>query len=216
MARRQRVEEVMLSGPISPSLIAVQFGISEKDAECDINAIRKRWRDNQEDLSDLRIRRCMQLEKIYTMSLNSFRLSQKGPLEDQTSKDICKRCEGEGKEEDMPGKFIVCQECDGEGMIESTSQVHKALPGDPKYLKISADIVKELMKVDGMYPVGQNNATNIQINAASVGGEIAVEVQELFAGGNQEALLKAQQLLAISQKKPKKNAPEVQAIESTA
>ncbi len=87
--------------------------------------------------------------------------------------------------------------CDGEGKVVNEVVVReiRGQPGDPAFLKIQLDCIREITRLKGLYPVGKEGKSQLQIN---IGTEIPrvdlskvpkdnlLEVMRLLQAGQQE------------------------------
>jgi hypothetical protein len=193
--RLRKLELMVLRGVTNTRDMSIAFGITKAQVGNDLQEIRKGWRDDRINvMGDVRDVREKQIEHIYFLSLQAFERSRIGREVTDRQKKVCTWCGGEGREEHTPDHWIECTNCDGEGQVEFESKRNADLPGDAIYLKTAKDMIVELLKLDGLYPM-TGTARKTTVTSRQIGGEIQTAVEELYIDADPEVLMRAMRVM---------------------
>lgn len=172
--RRHLVEQQLLQGQVSQTLIAAAHGVTQQTISNDIKAIAAQWL--QEDIEETKAGRRQSVrrqEAIMARAAISFERSTQTSSEITIAKKICPLCKGE-PDGDSKGQ---CPECLGQGriLIETTKLISK--PGDAKHLMVMHACEKEIARLKGLHKQhpkekeSGGNTYNVLINGE--GGNLA-------------------------------------------
>ena len=210
--RLKRIEMMILRGVTNTNEISSAFGIGRTETERLIKVILERWKsEDRSDLNEKRIQRTKQLELILNKAIISFEKSQQD--EQEISKEIktCGDC-SDGIRRKKDGEEEQCKTCKGVGKIVVERIKIKGQSGDPAFLNIAKEVVKELAKMEGLVQPDPKISSSLLIQSRTIGGEVEQEVRQLYIEAPAETLLRAKLLLEEidlqNEKKAKEMNPE--------
>lgn len=191
-ARRQRVERMLLRGITNQRDIAAAMGVTEKTIFYDVKAIQEQWY-TPEKAAERRTRRIKQLEAIMQEAYNAYDRSKKNAEEESIITRPCRTCGGMEVEGDDQGNAPPpCPTCGGEGVVREVITRAKGRTGDPAYLDLIKNCVKEIARLEGLYITkhaikGMPAAQQVIINAGA----------EAYKDAPTDLLLNARQAIAL-------------------
>jgi hypothetical protein len=195
----RKAESLILKGVTSPLEIGIALGRERKDVEKICRTIYERWKaDPNQDIQDKKFLRSKQLENVLQKAHAAFDRSCRDTEEFSTEERICSNCNGrkQFKDDKTADGFVDCKTCNGVGrvIIEKVKVTKKV--GDPAFLALAKEVIKELAKIDGIVTDTKVTVKNTLVTQAlAVGGEVEQSVRELYLEAPTETLLKAKLLL---------------------
>lgn len=160
--RRRRIEKDYISGLVSGQELAIRYGVSASTISNDLKAIFEKWREAIEERTEElrkpidRTHAILALTEVYRLSGEGFRRSQQNKQEIKTEyrRVKCEDCKGTGWEggEESSGEW--CNTCDGDGerMIELVTTKETGQAGDPAFLRVGVDAIREVARLRALYP----------------------------------------------------------------
>lgn len=154
--RRRKVERYMRRGYTSQREIAAALGVSATQIHYDMQAIWSTWVEEQPQTRKERLQhRIKQLEHLIQESWNAWERSKKPEEGDNTLSKDCPVCHGvepdvEDLDDDAP-QPEPCVRCGGTGLIQEVRTFKKGQSGDPAYLAIIKEAIKECGRLEGLY-----------------------------------------------------------------
>ncbi len=186
--------------------MAARFGVTVETIGSDVKAIYDDWLHTAPAKARvLRARRVKQLEGILQKAINSFEKSLKDNEEEQWMVRPCSKCAGAEPDLDEP----PCKECRGKGEVRSRSGKIKGTSGDPAFLKVAEDCVKEAARLEGLYrpkQVDHRHSGKVEHRHAHL--HVAAGANGTLAGASGDDLLKAREMI----RRLKKGLPLLEAV----
>ncbi len=146
--RRQGVEKCLRRGITDQVALARRFGVTQKTISYDIEAIVDSWQADLPATWEARTqRRIKQLEEIITEAWNDYERSKQSQREVSKIIRPCFKCHGVEPDEGQP----KCKSCGGEGKIVDITRKTKEQVGDPAYMALIKECVKECSRLEGLY-----------------------------------------------------------------
>lgn len=197
--RLAKIETYLIRGVTNQYQIAAGLGCTQYTVNASIKIIHDRWKKQSEGTNAKAIR-TKQLENILRLALDGYDRSKRDEEEFVIQERPCFKCHGEGKMEDLPGKFKDCLDCLGKGKIVSETTKVKGKAGDSSFLNIARGVVAELAKLEGLMPtkalVSQTTNTLIEMGSDGIGDRaISRKVTELFYEAPEELILQSMSLI---------------------
>jgi len=183
--RLRKVERYLRRGITNQSQIAVALDISQQTISADIKEIYTEWLNSDpEQAKERRAKRIRQLEDLLAEARNGFDRSL-SPEETHTEvKKPCTTCAGAGKDPHEER----CITCGGKGYVTSISDTAKGRDGNPAFLKVAFECVRECARLEGVYPVKKKKIE------ATIKASLA-DVEDPYEGVPTEDLLEAYEAL---------------------
>lgn len=165
-ARRKLVEKYLRRGFTDQREIAAALGCSQNTICYDIQAILETWQSSEpEAMRDRATTRIKQLEAIIQEAWNAWEVSKASQKEVGIVTAPCGTCRGVEPDAGQP----PCLTCGGRGAIATVSRKTKRQTGDPSYLAVIRDCVKECGRLEGLYaPNVVNKTLNKTVNVMSL------------------------------------------------
>lgn len=188
--RRRKVEQYIRRGFVDQREMAAALGVTQNTISLDVEYILGCWQATEPDVQrDRCSTRIKQLEAIVQEAWNAWELSKTKSKEVGKLIQPCSTCRGAPQAEGQP----PCRTCGGTGSVVTVTRKTKMQTGDPSYLAVIRDCIKECGRLEGLYhPVSKtvNKTTNVMaVSLPSSGG------QSPYAGTPTELLLQARQAL---------------------
>lgn len=207
MHAENRLERLLLNGVTNQRQLAAAMGVSQQAIGHRIRDIYKRWKEEaKEQEGYLRELRINQLNMVMQKALNAYELSSKIEV-NTTEEHDCGECAGTGQLEEMPGEFDPCMYCSGTGKIEEDVVKVVEQPGDVAYLKLTKELISEMGKLDGIYPMTSSlrSSARAVVSATDSTGnlEIRAEVEKLYYNSDDEVILIAKGMIEEMERKAK-------------
>lgn len=184
--RRQRVFELMLDGVVSRRELAAVLGVSQQSIGKDQRAVLKEMEEATRSTMRQRLaRRLMQLERAAQKFATEFERSKRRIVKTKTTSTLvlCSGCGGKGGD---------CTLCGGTGKTKSVTETQEVVqfPGDAMHLKGYVDCVKEMARLERLYP-----RQSVKVDARQMKTNV-VCVKSVFdlSSASPELLLKALRL----------------------
>jgi len=195
----RKAERLICNGITSPREIGIALGIELRFVHAISKNIYERWRaDPNQEIEDKRNLRSKQLEVVLQKAHQAFECSRKDVEEFSTEESVCRACNGrkQFKDETSASGFSDCKSCNGVGRIITEKVTVKKKVGDPAFLALAKEVVKELAKIDGIVQDKKVTVNNTMITQSmQLGGEVEQSVRELYVEAPIETLMKAKLLL---------------------
>lgn len=161
--RRARVRDMMLKGVVHQDQMAARLGVCQATISKDIKWIFDTWlKDDIRTAKDKRNRRVRQLEMVVQMAIVSFERSRQDAEEITLTKvpRRCPDCKGSG----MNGDDNWCETCNGDGTIYAETETRrvKGQAGDSSFLGKFTEAVREMARIENLYPRGGAAARKIE------------------------------------------------------
>lgn len=178
--RRRKVAEMLIQGVQSQTEMALRLGCSQPTISNDIAAVFDQWlRDDIRKVKRLRLYRLRQLERAGLEAYQGYQISRQNAEEVHTAyeRESCPECvarrikeENTGKKPVKPSNGSICGTCGGRGyqLVENITRRVKGQAGDAALLRIYLDSLKEIAKLQGLYPKekdGKANGLNVHLHA---------------------------------------------------
>jgi hypothetical protein len=221
----RKAERLICSGITSHREIAIALGKPCHEVDKICKTIYQRWRDDpNQDVQDRRQLRCKQLEVVLQKAHSAFERSCKDVEEFSTKQSVCRACNGrkQFKDDTTASGYSDCKSCNGVGMIITEEVTIRKKVGDPAFLHLAKEVVKELAKIDGIITEKKVTVNNTLVHQSmTLGGEVEQSVRELYSEAPIETLMKAKLLLEeldlAEQKKlaPVKSQPGVVVVDKS-
>ena len=210
--RLRKAEVMVCRGITSGQEISIALGCGPQDAYKLLKTIYERWRaDPNQDVQDRRLLRTKQLEVVLQKANAAFERSCKDVEEFSTVESVCTACNGrkEFKDEKSASGFSDCKSCNGVGRVITEKVTIRKKVGDPAFLALAKEVIKELAKIDGIVTDKKVTISNTLVQQSmKLGGEIEQSVRELYIEAPVETLIKAKLLLEeLDLAEKKKNQP---------
>lgn len=187
--KKNRLEELILKGNTNQIQLAAALNVSNTTISTWIKDIRKDWKEREiVNLDEQRRFRIKQLEHVSTLAFNGFDRSRKSKEEISLVEEICPRCDGKGSytRNELTEPCMVCSET---GRVVKEKISVKQSPGDPAFLKIAIETIREIGKIEGVYPVRENN--KLLLSATKVNGEVRERIAAIYSDVPDDLLAEA-------------------------
>lgn len=195
----RKVEKLICNGITSAREIGIALGLIPKDVAKICAIVYQRWRDDpNQEVQDRRQLRTKQLEVVLQKAHSAFERSCKDVEEFTTKQSVCRACNGrrQFKDDTTASGYSDCKSCNGVGMIVTEEVTIRKKVGDPAFLHLAKEVVKELAKIDGIVTEKKVTVNNTLVHQSmNLGGEVEQSVRELYTEAPIETLMKAKLLL---------------------
>lgn len=188
------IEECLDSGIRNQTRIATELNCSQST----VNRLMREYfvgltEIKEESSKASRLIQIGQLSFIHVKAYEAWLESLKDTHEVEVSIHHCGVCNGTGEKDHED-----CVDCKGTGEIQSTKTKIKKSTGDPAYLKIAVDCIRQAAKLQGT-EIDKSGRVNIQkmiASAREVGGEIEQKVEAMYIEAPIDLILQAKQILS--------------------
>ena len=178
MKRRAKVRIDLLNGIENRTELANKYGVEvvtiTKDIQAIMLSIRKQFVEDGIYESELIQQRMV---KVYAESVNGFERSQRNAEKIKTTYEIrpCIKCGSSGTIINNDGEEQQCNKCNGEKevVVEIVTREVKGQSGDPTFLKVQLDCLKEIARLKGLYLASRRDTININIGASIPGVDLS-------------------------------------------
>ena len=212
--RRKRIAEDWINGLRQQNALAVRHGVSEATISLDLRKIFDNWRKEDEMIAECKVDLPAVLrvfDEVQRLAMDGFKRSQQNreKVRVEYKRIKCPECKGTGWQDGDPATEEWCGECDGDGekTVEDITREYTGQAGDPTFLRVVSDAVREQSKLKGLYPEKKQEppminvfTSNIDITQATaeqvleakilmakVGGKKSRRIEQAeVAGGNDE------------------------------
>lgn len=192
----RKIEKFLRRGYSSQWEIAVALGIPQRRVSYYIRYIYDKWRKEAPEEYARKITvRIRQLENIMQEAYLAYDKSKRG---EETQSWITRPCSACAGAEDVQGNGMApdaaCSECNGTGKVTTMHAAIKDSAGDPAYLKVAQDCIKQCAHLETLLLNGGSmRPQKIEITGAV--GLINVQVPQQYAGVAADKLLEARAML---------------------
>jgi hypothetical protein len=222
--RLRRVEDAVLRGVTNQTELASYFNVDSTTISGYMKEIKQSWlTQNEKDPATLRLLRIKQLEHIHGLALNTFENSQGEEVRTSVILKICDVCHGTGKiskihvdeDDDEYNKHLdelhddhssECGYCSGRGKVPTEKITKTVNHGDPAFMKLAIDAIKEISKLEGNYP-GSISLKKIQ--KTNEHGEIDSTLEEIYAEAPTDMIVEARAILDKLAQRTKKTIDQI-------
>lgn len=147
-----KVEQLMEQGLTNQAQLAARLGVSVKSICLYQEEIYRSWRECPPSRTvEKRSLRVRQLEHVVQVANDCFLRSTEPAVQQTTKREEipCTTCRGWGRV-----KLEPCTVCEGKGTVveEVTTEKVAAGHGDPQFLAIAKDCIREIARLEGLYP----------------------------------------------------------------
>ena len=187
--KKIRLEELILKGNTNQIQLSAALGVSTTTIYKWMKDIRIDWQEREiADLDEQRRFRVKQLEHVSTLAFNAFDRSRKSSEEVSLIEEMCPRCNGRGNvtRNELTEPCMVCSET---GRIIKEKISVKQKPGDAAFLKVAIESIKEIGKIECIYPVREDN--KLLLSATKVNGDVRERVTALYTDVPNDLLVEA-------------------------
>lgn len=195
----RKVERLICNGITSTREIGIAVGLIPKEVSKICAIVYERWKaDPNQEVQDRRLLRTKQLEVVLQKAHSAFERSCKDVEEFTTKQSVCRACNGrkQFKDDTTASGYSDCKSCNGVGMIITEEVTIRKKVGDPAFLHLAKEVVKELAKIDGIVTEKKVTVNNTLVHQSmNLGGEVEQSVRELYTEAPIETLMKAKLLL---------------------
>lgn len=191
--RMMRLEQMILRGNTNQSQLAAAFGVDQSTVCHWIREIEADWKKREYDkLDDRRRYRIKQLENIVSMALASYDRSRLDEEEFTISQKTCPICDGT-KEMKQDGTTTKCRGCDGVGYVQTEQTKVKGKAGESSFLKVAVDTIKEIGRLEGLYPEKSGITRRSALVESHVGedGVLRQRIDELYVDAPDDMIVQA-------------------------
>ena len=194
--RRAAIRQDILNGLTNQNNLAARHGVSQSMISHDMKAILRQMREEDDERAILQRNIAInRLEDVIREATVAFDRSKKKKEEVkiQYKKNLCKACDGSGKEGGDPDAEQWCEDCGGDGYTveEHVTKKVTGTPGDSSFLREKREAIKQQAFILGLIQKAPKISVTKEetiINVDNVSSDNVIAAMRVLRNLQQEAL----------------------------